>query len=250
MKKKYYKKGKIIAYNQSGYPITLEIKLNSSLKIFFLLNLVYEIRDWQGFFREILDIIKKRYLKGNIYQIEFAEKPSWIDNYQGGYESKLKIKLKDLNHFKRILYSYGKGLSYNVFELLEKLGFKAKWIEKEGKYDIEIDLDGIIGIVKVKGLKKFANNQHLRQLLDYYELERIVKIVKGIFIVNHFREDEPKKRGDPFTKDTIKLAERNEFCLINTVELFRQFNQFLENGINLQTLKKRILKTNAQINFL
>ncbi|WXG43962.1 MAG: hypothetical protein WED04_08025 [Promethearchaeati archaeon SRVP18_Atabeyarchaeia-1] len=249
--KNNYPERLVIAKNNPGLAVSYEIKLNSGARVFFLPNLENSKADLPKFLRVVLNMIKSNYMP----QRDLVEEPKWVGQYLLPGEKDLRKKVtemeKQLGEFKslrQVVYSYGDQLSYSVYLLLRKTGIKGKWKEREGQHDIELDLDGTLGIVEVKGLKGTANNDDLRQLLDHYMKGiKSGKEAKGVFVLNHFREVEPEKRGDPFTKDAIRIADGNNFCLMTTIDLFDLLGKFLNRGIDTAEITKLILGTRGKI---
>jgi hypothetical protein len=110
------------------------------------------------------------------------------------------------------------------------MGFDTNLKENEGRQDIEIKFNSFFAIIEAKGLEGYANNNALRQLLDYYvTASENNPDVKGVFIVNHFRDKNPSERGQPFTEAALNLAKNNDFCLLTTIDLFKLYNLFLKH---------------------
>jgi hypothetical protein len=207
--------------------------------------------------RELIDGIKKNYFKSSMILIS-EPKPQWIDKWNLQPELKLKDEMVTLENemhtiikkadeikksqdwygsLKRILYSQGKELSFSIHLILKEMGFVADLKEDEGRQDIEIKFNSFFAIVEAKGLKGYANNSDLRQLLDYYvTTSETYPEVKGIFIVNHFRDKEPSERGTPYSQGAMTLAERNAFCLLTTVDLFKMYNLLLDSKITINQI--------------
>jgi hypothetical protein len=185
-------------------------------------------------------------------------KPQWIDKWNLQPELKLKNEMTALENemntiikkadeikknqewyesLKKVLYSQGKELSSSIYLILKEMGFVADLKEDEGRQDIEIKLNSFFAIVEAKGLKGYANNSDLRQLLDYYvTTSETYPEVKGIFIVNHFREKEPSERGMPYSQGAVTLAEHNDFCLLTTVDLFKMYDLLLNSKITIKQI--------------
>lgn len=210
--------------------------------------------------RELLDGIKNNYFKKD----EIPEiRPPWIESWNLQPELKLKgemdaiisqyIKIKKqiewYESIKKILYSQGKELSFSVNLILKEMGFEAVLKEEEGYQDIEIKLNNFFAFIEVKGLKGFANNEHVRQLLEYVIKSEKYPEVKGIFIVNHFRDKEPSERDMPYSEAAITIAKKNEFCLLTTVDLFKMYKQFLDGKITTEQIKNLIQTTKGLLQY-
>lgn len=195
--------------------------------------------------RNLLDGIKKNYLmKQEIPEL----KPTWIEKWTLDPEielgnkvnkiakdfEKLTEKIEGYESIKKILYTHGNELTLSIYLIFKEMGFDVVLKENEGRQDIEIKYNSFFAIIEAKGLKKYANNSDLRQLLDYYvTTSENNPEVKSIFIVNHFRDQDPAERGEPFTQGAIDLAKNNGFCLLTTIDLFKLYDQFLKNEMTI-----------------
>jgi hypothetical protein len=207
--------------------------------------------------RELIDGIKENYFRKSMILIS-EPKPQWIEKWNLHPELKLKDEMDNLKNemhviikkayeiekkqewyglLKKILYSQGKELSSSIHLILKEMGFIADLKEDEGRQDIEINFNSFFAIVEAKGLKGYANNSDLRQLLDYYvTTSETNPEVKGVFIINHFRDKEPSERDMPYSQGAITLAERNAFCLLTTVDLFKMYNLLLDGKITINQI--------------
>lgn len=211
--------------------------------------------------RDLLDGIKNNYIKRD-EPLEI--KPQWIEKWDLEAEIKLKNDINDITkefkHIneklewygttKKILYAYGKELSNSIFLVFKEIGFDANLKEDEGRQDIELKFNSFFAIVEAKGLKGYANNTDLRQLLDYYvTTSENNPSVKGIFIINHFRDKNPSERGQPFSEGALELAKNNGFCLLTTIDLFKLYNKFLKNEMQIEQIKEIMQNTKGLLSF-
>jgi hypothetical protein len=237
----------IIAWNSINCEVACELNFKDG-KI-FLFPLIKKPDQLPEYISEIIRSIEV------FMGFPVSSQPDWFERYNYEHElalkdeeSKISNQLKEIELIKSILYIYGNSLSRRICKLLNNIGFKADWTELKAKHDIEIDFNGTTGIVEVRGLKGPANNEDIRQLLDHY-LEYFEKHqhnnVKGIFIINHFRETDPKDRGSPFTDAAIKIAERQDFCLITTLDLFKIYDSYLNKKLSLDDLRAQIIGSNG-----
>ena len=217
------------------------------------------LSETENLIRDLLDGIKNNYFKKK----EIAElRPTWIENWNFEPELKLKNDIdnitkkfkeisQELEYYKltkKILYVYGKDLSYSIYSVFKQMGFDTNLKENEGRQDIEIKFNSFFAIIEAKGLKGYANNDALRQLLDYYvTASENNPDVKGVFIVNHFRDKNPLERGQPFSEAALKLAKNNEFCLLTTIDLFKLYNLFLKNEMQTAQIGDIIKNTKGLV---
>ena len=150
---------------------------------------------------------------------------------------------------KKILYTTGDALSKSVFDVLLSIGFTSTYAEHKGQHDIEIKYKEFTGIIEVKGLSGYASVDDVRQLLDWYiDSLKTDRCVKGIFIVNHYRNIEPSERKEPFSASAVNLAENNKFCLMTTFDLFTIYCDYLSSRIDINGIYELINNTNGILN--
>jgi len=237
----------VIARNSINCEVACEFNFREG-KI-FLFPLIKKPDQLPDYISEIINLIEV-YMGSPV-----SPQPDWFEHCNYEFELALKTErsrisnqLKEIELIKSTLYMHGNPLSRRICKLLNNIGLKAEWTELKAKHDIEIDFNGTIGIVEVRGLKGFASNEDVRQLLDHY-LDYFTNHkdsdVKGIFIINHFREMDPKDRGSPFTDAAIKIAEREDFCLITTLDLFKIYDSYLNKELDLDDLKAQIISSNG-----
>ena len=184
----------------------------------------------------------KKFFLENWLEIWISKKPDWVEKYQYKEKGELLAKLKTINILEKLLYGNDRELCKAVAEAFRLLGFEVRMGGKGTEPDIYIRYGSFTGIVEVKGLKTHADRDDMRALLDYYDAN-VDKhpALKGIFIVNHYRRMEPKKKEKPYTDGAMELAQRKGFCLITTTDLYFAMKKAL-NGSSLQEgLRKKIM---------
>ena len=137
--------------------------------------------------------------------------------------------------FKPLLYETGVNLENLVIDAFREMGIKVRKLPEGSYADFEFQIsEDLIGICEVKGLTGSANIRHLRQLLQYFIEQRDIekRNVKGIFIVNHFRNKNPKERDKPLTNDAEELVKKYGFVVLTTVDLYNYITKFLENKLS------------------
>lgn len=222
-----------LAKNIPGFPISIIQEINLG-KIIYLPY--YNISFQKDLFRSLIDIIKTKILTKDEKNASIT--PDWLGSSKYfltneeeliKQKNKIEEELKMSNTAKKILYESGKELSKSVSYILKQLHFKeVKFLEQE-ESDIQILDENIFFVIEVKGKKESADLDDLRQLLDWYIREQSkdeTKEVKGIFIVNHYKDKDINDRKDPFTKKAIEFASNNNFVLITTSELFNIFKDY------------------------
>ena len=110
---------------------------------------------------------------------------------------------------------------------LRLLGFTVPEPEEyDGEWDIQVvdPATGKSALAEVEGAEGRIDVHKYRQLLDYIEAEaQEGRDHKGVLIGNGFRllpPDAPE-RQDQFSDHARRGAQRNQFCLLPTTELFK-----------------------------
>ncbi len=248
-----------IATNLLGFPISIEMGMNSNL-IFIP---YYDGAIEKQFLRDIIDKIKQRLLSDKAKKLA----PAWVNKYSSSEEQKLLAKrietdkeMEKYEKIKGVLWQSGNYLTESITFLLNELGINSNNVEINGKEDIIISEDNLSAIIENKGIDGYANNDQLRQLLEWY-MEKIKTDtgVKGIFILNEFRSVEPEKRSElcknklgkdyPFTEDAIRIAENNNFCLLTTFTLFKLFLEKTHNNFDKNKFIEKLAGSKGYIRF-
>ena len=87
-----------------------------------------------------------------------------------------------------------------------------------------------------------ATIQDLRQLPDYYveQKDKEKRSVKGIFIINHYRNQAPPNRKNPATQDAMDLIEKYGFNILTTTELYNLLVQHWEKTITKEEILRKL----------
>jgi hypothetical protein len=248
-----------VATNITENPIAFETFLGNGRTIFLpFYNFETDV-DESAFLRELIDSIERKYKVSTEKAV-----PSWasISEYRLPSEEDLDKQARALEQerstlarIRSILWLDGIELVNSVAETLTWLGVQCQVKESEGRHDIEIRERALHGIMEVKGLSGYANLDGIRQLLDWYgEAIKEDSDVKGIFLVNDFREVEPKLRQGkmtetvkdgqyPFTREAERIATNNDFCLMTTCQLFMVVKQKMSGGFDKPDFLRRLKNT-------
>lgn len=121
----------------------------------------------------------------------------------------------DLTRYNKLLFEKGDELRDIVWDTLEEIGFTVNRYD-EHKEDGSIQEGGEIAILEIKGGKHSAATEDVRELFDH--VERYINEKKrepiGILIVNHYCEEEPVDRREPFPSDVrtfVKILNDGHF---------------------------------------
>jgi hypothetical protein len=151
--------------------------------------------------------------------------------------SSLQRRRAELLNFRLLLYGYGKPvLEPVVRSALRTLGFDVPESDDyKGDWDVELHepRSSATAIGEIEGSTGAIDIDKYRQLLDYIETEfREGRDHRGILIGNGYRLTAPEapERQKQFTEHVLRGAERNEFCLLPTTELFKAVCTVLETA--------------------
>lgn len=253
---------RFIATNITDNPVAFESPLGNGRTIFLPFYDFATVGEEILFIRDLLDHIETRYRISKEKDV-----PPWVSksDYRLPTEDEMDKQAKTIEHekailnqVKSILWLDGIELVDSVAHTLTKLGVRNVVKEAEGRHDIEIlEQPQIHGILEVKGLSAYANHQDIRQLEDWYiEARKEDENVKGIFVLNDFKEIEPQLRkaklqeklrdtSSPFTKDALRIASNDNFCLLTTYQLFQIFRLNAHGNFDKSTFLRKLKDTSG-----
>ncbi len=227
----------ILAVNRAGHPISLHVPYGGGHCILLpytsekdkLVKLLVQ----KG-----LNLIPKKE-EGHV------EIPDWLKEFSTKEEmdllkryQEIEGKLGKYNKFKRLLWETGKRLERVVIDSFREIGIEVRELPEGSHADFEFPLtEEVTGVCEVKGILGSADRDDLRQLLDYYVEQRDIeqRNIKGIFVVNHFRNLNPKERGDVSTEGALDIAKKHNFCIISTLRLYRILDDLWKGKIKKET---------------
>ncbi|MGL4695194.1 hypothetical protein [Enterococcus larvae] len=159
-------------------------------------------------------------------------------------------KLLENKQYKSILYTNGDALVEVVFRIFsEMLNVDLEEFEDQKREDIEFRIDDKVFIGEIKGISDFVKAKHLSQLDThlYNFLERNPDIyeenVYKILIINHQRK-KPLDERISVDKNQINLAvNKYESLILETIELLRIFEKFIEKKITSKQIVDKLTKT-------
>jgi len=171
-----------------------------------------------------------------------------IDNAKRAI-SQANIKLSENDRYKSILYSSGKELVAVVFDMIESLlGCDLSSFKDEFNEDFLIKQEDCTFVGEIKGVSSNVTNAHISQLdvhcqtyIDIIEEEQIEEIVKGLLVINPLR-NRPINQREPIHENQIKLAERNNSLIIETVTLLNLFEKKQSGMIDADECRKLFLE--------
>ena len=144
-----------------------------------------------------------------------------------------------------LLSSDGKNLEEAVKVVLEAVGYHPVPGPK-GQQDLTFEHKGTHFLAEVKGATSSASEDHIKQLQAKKTLyiEENKKDVKGVLIINAWRQYEPGQRENGgrviFPAAIMPLVEIWNFSLITTTQLLEIYRRHLEGSLDRERLAKEI----------
>ncbi len=140
------------------------------------------------------------------------KKPDWLSSYGFSEKAEISKKIEDLqreaiqyDQFERLLYATDIPLEEAIAYTLDWLDFDNVFHYKDDtdNPDVTFEYDGVKVLLEAQGTTKQGNKDKIAQLNGWIQRELSegaeASKLTGLFVVNHFRETEPSKRGDPLT---------------------------------------------------
>lgn len=229
----------VLARNNAGMVIAFSIPVADGQILFFPSPETTSGR--RKFVRAEID-----HVSDMIAQME-CKPPQWFADITPSFETHLADQLSKLRKARCCLYTTGRPLSKSVHaivaELLRPLGFNVEYREDEGREDICAQTSSREIRFECKGLKGYANVEDLRQLLDHCTRRKPEARLKGVFVVNHFREEPPKDRGLVATEEAIDLAVEHKYSIASTASIFEAYLGVLEGRLKREDFLARLLSS-------
>jgi hypothetical protein len=184
-------------------------------------------------------------------------RPEWLQGVSHTFKEKAEIESKIeefrkslimYDMFERLLYRTDIPLEEAIAYTLDWLGFQNVTHHKENKdyADVTFEYDQLKVLVEVEGTTKQGDKPKVLQLEGWVKTEiekeeRDQALIKGLFVVNHFRETEPEKRGDPLTKHAKDFMKRYQFLFFTTPFLFNIVKQVSDGKLKPEEARKLVM---------
>lgn len=179
-------------------------------------------------------------------------KPEWMAKHSFKEKTKLDREIENLSSkaaeyemFERLLYTTGTPLEEAVAFALDWLGFQDVKHHKEDidNPDVTFMYEGVKALVEIEGTTKAGDKNKAQQLYGWIKREienfnRKASELKGFFTVNHFRETEPEKRGDPLTTHAKEFLKINQSHFFTTYFLFNIVKDVMDSLSKEEARKK------------
>lgn len=208
-------------------------------KILFIPNVITLLLKEKEFFNDLYIILEKIYTP----KINF-DSPIWSEKYflpeENKYlksvieiENQIKVliteknvvqqKIEELRLCKHLFTGTGKSLEQIVEKVFIELGFTILKKEVTNKDDIIARIENKVLVIEVKGLNGTAAQKNARQLENWltdYEPENETIQVKGLLVVNSFKDILLEERTEPtFPHSMLEYSIKREHCLMTGLQL-------------------------------
>ncbi len=238
-----------IAENGAGFPVSFELACGAGRTIFLP---HYSGSRMPAYLRDVLEKVKENAIAKTSAG---APVPGWVydcmlpgERKAREEQQKIEAKIQEFDRIRQVLYEHGLPLADAVKNLLEKMGFAANATESTGQHWLELSTEGFRGIAEVKGHKRQATADDLRQLLhQHIDKETEAGEAKGIFIVNHFCNKAPYEREEAYTQDAVDIGKKYRFCLLTTYDLFALYCAFCEGKLKKEKAAKLLQETDGPL---
>ncbi len=183
-------------------------------------------------------------------------RPEWVGEYSFPAKGEIDGKIQDLTKelveydmFERLLYYTDTPLEEAVAFTLRWLGFKnvEHHLENKDYADVTIEHGDTKALIEVQGTAKQGDKDKVLQLEGWIKIEidkeeRDPSQIQGFLAVNHFREDNPRARGEPLTKHAKKYLTHYHFRFFTTYFLFTVVKQVKENELSKDDAREIVWK--------
>jgi len=181
-------------------------------------------------------------------------KPPWIEKYTFSEKAErlkqIKKTREEIFHYEtieRLLYGTNIPLEEAVAYCLKYLEFEDVQHHKEkDSHDVSFLYDGKKYLLEIQGTTKQGNKDKIGQLRGWIEKEVDKGInpdkIVGIFVVNHFRDKDPKERGEPLTKHAISYLKLYHFKFFTTWFLFNIIKGVIKGEISKEKARKLVVE--------
>ena len=181
-------------------------------------------------------------------------KPRWIKEYRFSDKEKLlkelegvKEKLFHYETLERLLYGTGEPLEEAVEYALKYLRFEKVHRPKEtDTYDVSFEYKGTKYILEVEGTTRQGSKDKVDQLDGWIKKEIMEKgydpdKLVGVFVVNHYRNEDPKNRGYPLTDQAKLFLKYRHFRFFTTTFLFNIVKEVEEKSLDPEKAREKII---------
>lgn len=181
-------------------------------------------------------------------------KPRWVDDYSFDEKVKkieeiteIKSQIKEYEMFERLVYSTNTPLEEAVAHAFDFLGFdKVDHLNDPERHDVEFEYNKKLYLVEVKGKGKHGNKDDILQLGGWIKIKLNEGMkrdeLQGLFVINHYRKDDPNKRGDPLTVKAKEFLKHYDSRFIETIWLYQLIKDVLDKKLSKKDAREKIVK--------
>lgn len=163
----------------------------------------------------------------------------------------LEAERKQLREPLRLLYESKRALEPVVLDILEKLGAKVERPPKDvnaedGWITATVGGEELHGVLEIKTTEKaHLPELPIRQAVDWREKSITERghDYKGIVIGAADVEAPPSERGDPFSHNFKKNAERNRIAVLRCEDLYHAYQLHSDGRLDSEAFFRRIFET-------
>lgn len=181
--------------------------------------------------------------------------PDWMsDGFGFPQKAQTESKIDELKKeiirydmFERLLYRTHTPLEEAVAFTLKWLGFSDvhHHTENTDYADVTFEYNNTKALLEIEGTTKQGDKPKILQLEGWIKTEiekdeREPSQIQGFFVVNHYREDNPKTRGDPLTKHAKKYLNHYRFRFFTTHYLYQIAKQVEEEELSREEAQKKV----------
>ena len=172
-----------------------------------------------------------------------------IETAQAEIDKANKVLDKNL-YYKSVLYETGDNLVKVVTEMLGKLYNydMTKFVDKKDE-DFRITLEDKVFLGEIKGINTNVKKANVSQVLQHassFEDDNKNISVKGLLIINHQRDKTLGEREN-INSDIIKFATKNDVLIIQTIDLLRIFEKFLNCEVTSENIIEQFTNQSGMI---
>jgi hypothetical protein len=181
------------------------------------------------------------------------KKPDWMEGFGFTERTEIAEKIHALQNeaisyeqFERLLYGADIPLEEAIAHTLDWLGFLNVIHHKDDtdNPDVTFEFNGVKGLLEAEGTTKAGDKRKISQLKGWAEREieqgKGASEIKGFFAVNHFRDIEPPKRGDPLTTHAKEFLKLYRYAYFTTPFLLELIKQVKDHAVSKEDAQKML----------
>lgn len=164
-----------------------------------------------------------------------------------GVAKELEDRLSVLENYRGLLWRDSYSLHKAVQNALSLLGVQIAETDR-GREDLIAEYENNLLYIEITGTNGAIEVAKGRQLLDWVASAQEPHKVKGILIANPYRlnpveERPPTKNHRLFVKEVEELAQKHDFTLLLSVDLYRVVEKILEGAkVDVEKIMQSVIK--------